>query len=92
MQTAPIPKGLSPPPGREHHGIRRVQGPLAAPRRGTREKIEQGLDKAADAAKEKSGHEEQIDKGVEKGEELLADSDRDPASSGSRRTSPPGAC
>lgn len=56
------------------------------------EKIEQGLDKAADAAKEKSGHEEQIDKGVEKGEELLADSDRDPASSGSRRTSPPGAC
>ncbi|MEV0698406.1 antitoxin [Saccharopolyspora sp. NPDC050389] len=35
------------------------------------DKIEQGLDKAAEAAKEKFGHEDQIDKAAEKGKEFL---------------------
>ncbi|RKT84138.1 MT0933-like antitoxin protein [Saccharopolyspora antimicrobica] len=35
------------------------------------DKIEQGLDAAADKAKEKFGHEEQIDQAVAKGKEFL---------------------
>ncbi|MEV5537407.1 antitoxin [Saccharopolyspora shandongensis] len=42
------------------------------------DKIEQGLDKAAEAAKGKFGHEDQIDKAVEKGKEFLGGDDQGP--------------
>lgn len=42
------------------------------------EKIESALDKAADVAKGKSGHEEQIDEAVAKGKEFLGDSEPGP--------------
>lgn len=38
------------------------------------EQVAQGMDKAADAAKEKFGHEEQIDKVAEKGKEFFGGS------------------
>lgn len=39
------------------------------------DKVEQGLDKAGDAAKEKFGHEEQIDKGLDKARDFLGNNE-----------------
>ncbi|MER7011089.1 antitoxin [Saccharopolyspora sp. NPDC000359] len=41
--------------------------------RGHGDKVDKGVDAAAGKAKEKYGHEEQVDKAAEKGKEYLAD-------------------
>ncbi|KAA5836026.1 antitoxin [Saccharopolyspora hirsuta] len=42
------------------------------------DKVEQGLDAAAEKAKEKFGHEDQIDQAAQKGKEFLGDSKPEP--------------
>jgi hypothetical protein len=40
------------------------------------EQVDQGLEKAGDAAGEKVGHEDQIDKAVDKGQDALGSNDQ----------------
>ena len=42
------------------------------------DKVEQGMDKAGDMAKEKFGHEDQVDQAVEKGKGLFGGDEEQP--------------
>ncbi|RRO15119.1 antitoxin [Saccharopolyspora rhizosphaerae] len=42
------------------------------------DKVEQGMDKAGDKAKEKYGHDEQVDQAVEKGKDYVGGDEEQP--------------